>query len=157
MEKRLGEIQSMNLSYYNNFSIGVVALGAVLSQSKELPISKLFLIFPLLSHKKLLQHLGSSTTRIGSIEKLIVDRTSCFSNFNKRYIDSLVLTINALQYLNDMGYVNVVNGSVTLAKPFEYDKKMGDRAYKIFNASENVALILKERSDKLYLNLRVEL
>ena len=147
----------MNLSYYNNFGMGVIALGAVLNQNEQLRLSKLFLIFPLLSHKKLLQHLGRPTTKIKSIEKLIVEKTNCFSNFNRRYRDSLVLTVNALQYLNDTGYVDVVNGSVTLAKPFEYNNKMGSRANKILKASENVALLLKERSDKLYLNLRVEL
>ncbi len=147
----------MNLRYYNNISIGVIALGAVLDQSDELSISKLFLIFPLISHQKLLQHLGRNTTKIKSIEKLIVEKTSYFSNFNKRYIDSLVLTVNALQYLNDTGYVNITNGNIILIKSFKYDKKMGNRANKIFNASENIALLLKERSNKLYLNLRVEL
>lgn len=110
MEKRLGEVQIMNLSYYNNLSIGIVALGAVLTQSKELSLAKIFLIFPLLSHQKLLQHLGRSTTKIRTIEKLIVEKTTFFSNFNKRYVDSLVLTVNALQYLNDAGYVKVVKG-----------------------------------------------
>ena len=59
------------------------------------------------------------------------------------------------KYLNDTGYVDVVNGSVTLSKLFEYNNKMGSRANKIFKASENVALLLKERSDKLYLNYEV--
>ncbi len=147
----------MNLSYYNNFGIGVIALGAVLSHSKELPIPKLFLIFPLLSHKELLQYLGNKNTKIRSLEKLIVVKTSCFSNFNNRYTDSLILTINALQYLHDMGYVNLIDGGVSLIKPFEYDEKMGVRAQQFFNASARVAFILKERSDNLYLNLRVEL
>ncbi|MGK0271793.1 MAG: hypothetical protein ACI88H_002459 [Cocleimonas sp.] len=147
----------MNLSYYNNISIGIIALGAVINQSKELPISKLFLIFPLLSHQKLLQHLGRKTTNIKSTEQLIVDKMSCFANFNKRYCDSLVLTVNALQYLNDMGYIEINSGKVILVKPFEYHKKMGKRAMKMFNASENIAHILKDNSNKLYLNLRVEI
>jgi len=147
----------MNLSYYNNISIGIVSLGIVLNQSKELSISKIFLIFPLLSHQKLAQHLGRKTTKIKSSEKLIVEKTSFFSNFNKRYTDSLVVTINALQYLNDMGYVKIYDGKVILEKPFEYNKKMGNRANKIFNASGNIALILRENSNKLYLNLRVQI
>ena len=147
----------MNLSYYNNISIGVIALGAVLNQSKELSISKIFLIFPFISHQKLTQHLGRKTTKIKSSEKLIVEKTSFFSNFNKRYTDSLVVTINALQYLNDMGYVRIYDGKVILEKPFEYDNKMGNRALKIFKASENIALILREGTSKLYLNLRVEI
>ena len=137
--------------------MGIIALGAVLNQSKDLSISKLFLIFPLLSHQTLLQHLGRKTTRVKSIEKLVVEKTSCFSNFNKRYSDSLVVTVNALQYLNDTGYVTVDDGIKKKKKPFEYDKKMGNRACKMFNAAENIASILEEKSSKLYLNLRVEL
>ena len=147
----------MNLSYYNNLSMGVIALGSVLNQSKKLSISKLFLIFPLISHQNLLKYLGRSTTKIKSLEKLIIDKTPCFSNFNRRYVDSLVLTINSLQYLNDTGYIKVVNGNVTLIRPFEFDKKMGSRANKVFNASENVHRLLKEKTEKLYLNLRVEI
>lgn len=147
----------MNLSYYNNISIGIVSLGAVLNQSKELSISKIFLIFPFLSHQKLTQYLGRKTTKIKSSEKLIVEKNSFFSNFNKRYTDSLVATINALQYLNDTGYVKIHDGKVILEKPFKYNKNMGKRANKIFNASGNISLILRENSDKLYLNLRVEI
>ena len=69
----------------------------------------------------------------------------------------MVATINALQYLNDTGYVRIYDGKVILEKPFEYNKKMGNRADKIFKASGNIALILRENSDKLYLNLRVEI
>jgi hypothetical protein len=147
----------MNSSYYNNISIGIVSLGVVLNQIKELPISKLFLIVPLITHQKLLQHLGRETTKIRSIEKLIAEKTSFFSNFNKRYSDALVLTANSLQYLNDTGYVDLVDGMVILAKPFENHKKMGRRSSKIFKASENISLLLKERADKLYLNLRVKI
>jgi hypothetical protein len=157
MEKRLGEIQSMSLSYYNNIGIGIVALGAVLNQSRELPLSKLFLIFPLLSHQKLLQHLCRPTTKITSIEKLVVEKTPYFANFNKRYFDSLALTVNAMQYLNDTGYLRITNGYAVLTKPFDQDKRMGTRAMKIFRASENVALLLEEEPENLYLNLRVEL
>jgi len=153
----LGEVQKINMNYYNNLGIGIIALGAILNQAKELSISKLCLVFPILSHQELLQYLSRKTTQIRSIEKLLVDKTSCFSNFNKRYYASLSLTINALQYLNDIEYVRVTNNQVILSKPFQYDKKMGKRAVKFFDASENIARLLQERSDKLYLNLRVEL
>ena len=86
-----------------------------------------------------------------------MEETASFANFNKRYFDSLVLTVNALQYLTDTKYLYFDNGIVTLAKPFEYNKKMGSRANKIFKASANTARLLNERTDKLYLNLRVEL
>ncbi len=147
----------MNSDYYNNIGFGVIALGAVLNQSQELSISKLFLIFPLLSHQELLQYLSRKTTKVMSIEKLLVERTSFFANFNKRYYASLCLTINALQYLNDLGYIKIENGSVTLLVPFDYDSGMGKRANKVFLASNNISQLLKDRVDKLYMNLRVEI
>lgn len=147
----------MNMNYYNNFGIGVVAIGAVLSRSNKLPISKVFLIFPLSSHQKLLEHLSRKTTKVKSIEKLISDQISHFSNFSKRYMDSLVLTANSIQYLNDAGYIELSNGNIQLVKPFEYDRKMGIRAKRIFKASENISRLLTETENKLYLNLRVEL
>ena len=143
----------MNINYYNNFGVGVVAIGAVLNRSNALSISKVFLIFPLISHQKLLQYLARQTTSSKSIEKLISDQVSYFSNFNKRYIDSL----NSVQYLNDAGYIDISGGVVKLLKPFEYDSKMGKRANSIFKASENISKLLAETENKLYLNLRVEL
>jgi len=147
----------MNIDYYNNFGVGVVAIGTVLNRSNTLPISKIFLIFPLISHQKLLQHLARKTTSIKSIEKIITDQVSYFSNFNKRYMDSLVVTMNSVQYLNDAGYIDISDGVVKLLKPFEYDSKMGRRANSIFKASENISQLLAETENKLYLNLRVEL
>jgi len=147
----------MNINYYNNFGVGVVAIGSVLNLSNTLSISKVFLIFPLSSHQKLLQHLARKTTKVKSIEKLISDQISHFSNFSKRYMDSLVLTVNSIQYLNDAGYIDISDGSVKLLKPFEYDTKMGKRAKNLFKASENISALLTETENKLYLNLRVEL
>ncbi|AVI67563.1 hypothetical protein CKQ84_17795 [Shewanella sp. WE21] len=144
-------------NYYNNIGIGVVALGSVISHSSELNISKVFLIFPFISHQNLLQHLGRKSTKISSIEKLIAEKIGFFSNFNSRYLSSLVLTINSLQYLNDTGYIRIDNGIVILIKPFEYKPSMGARAKKIFSAAENVSHILDINVDKLYLNLRVEI
>ena len=147
----------MNSDYYNNIGFGVIALGAVLEKTQDLSISKLFLILPLLSHHELLQYLSRKTTKVMSIEKLLVERTSFFANFNKRYYASLCLTINSLQYLNDLGYIKMGNGNVTLLVPFNYDSGMGKRANKVFLASNNISQLLKGRADKLYMNLRVEI
>lgn len=148
----------MKVDYYNNIGICVVAIGAVLNHSKEVSLSKLFLIFPVLSHYKLSQHLARKNTKIMSVEKLIAEKISFFSNFNKRYFDSLVLTMNSLQYLTEAGHVEITtDGFVKLITPFEYDSSMGKRAKRMFNASENVSKILKEKTSNLYLNLRVKI
>lgn len=147
----------MKIDYYNNFGICIVAIGAILNQCNTISISKIFLIFPLSSHKKLLEYFYRKTTKIRSIEKLISDQPSYFSNFNNRYNDSLVITVNAIQYLNEAGYIEISDGSVKLIKAFEYNPKMGKRAGNIFKASENISKLLMETENKLYLNLRVEL
>ncbi len=144
-------------NYYNNIGIGAISLGAVLNQSKELTLSKVFLIFPLLSHQKLLQHLGRNTTKSENIESLVVEKIGFFSNFNRRYESSLVLTTNALQYLNDTGYISIKYGLVSSTKPLKCEPAMGSRSKKIFNAAKNVSLLLKDSPEKLYLNLRVEI
>jgi hypothetical protein len=41
--------------------------------------------------------------------------------------------------------------------PIEYDTKMGTRATKIFQASNNVSAILKGSEKTLYLNLRIQI
>lgn len=147
----------MKSNYYNNLGLGIISLGFVLDKTKILPLSKLFLILPFVTHAELLSYLARANTNIQSIEKLIVDKTVCFSNFNKRYYDALALTMEAIQYLNDLEYIQIENGKVTLIKDFNYDKSMGKRADKIYKTSTNIAKILKDRADNLYLNLRIEL
>lgn len=147
----------MNVSFYNNFSVGVVAIASVLNCSSELPLSKVFLIFPFCSHQKLLAHLARATTKIESLEQLIVSHTSCFSNFNQRYYDSLVLTVNALQYLCEMGYVKISEGKVVRLRVLESNAGMGRRAGSIYKAAENISRVLSGSPQGLYLNLRVEL
>lgn len=144
-------------NYYNNLSIGIIAIGFVLNISKKLPISKVFLIFPFISHVNLLSYLGRRTTLIKSIEKLIVDRASDFCNFNKRYYDSLCITINSLQYLHSMQYITLINGNLELLKPLEYRSKMGVRAERINKAADNISHLLSLDVENLYLNLRIEL
>jgi len=147
----------MKGNYYNNLGVGIVSLGFVLNNAKTLPLSKLFLILPFVTHSELLSYLARTNTKIQSVEKLIVDKIVCFSNFNKRYYDSLSLTIEAIQYLNDLEYIHIESGNITLLKNFNYDERMGTRAEKIHKTSANISKLLKDRADNLYLNLRIEL
>lgn len=147
----------MSLNLYNNFGVGAVAIAAVLNECNTLPISKVALIFPFINHQELLNYLSKKTTKIKSFDKLVIEKTSFFSNFNKRYYDSLSSTINALQYLNDQGYIEFKDHEVHMIKLMDYSKEMGTRTSKIFLASKNINLILDELVEKLYLNLRIEL
>lgn len=142
---------------YNNIGIGAIAIGSVLSVNSELSISKTTLILPLITHTECLYYLARATTHASSIEKLIAERTSYFSNFNARYYDSLCLSFSSIQYLTEMGYAQLKGDLLLKIKPLEYNSKMGARAKKIFQAANNVSALLSENDKKLYLNLRVEL
>ena len=147
----------MNLENYNNIGITSIAINSVLSLSKELSIPKALLIMPLFTSKDLTSHLSRKTTEIKSIEKLISEKTPLFSNFNKRYYDSLVNSINAIQLLIETNQILIIDGKLITNKSFQYLKSMGKRAEKINTASQNVSKLLNENTEKLYLNLRIEL
>ena len=142
---------------YNNIGVGTIAIGAVLSISKELSVAKATLVMPFITHKESLYYLARATTKVPSIEKLIAEKTSYFSNFNARYYDALTLSFSSIQYLTEMGYARLEKGILYTTMPIEYDTKMGTRAKKIFQASNNVSAILKGSDKTLYLNLRIQI
>ena len=142
---------------YNNIGIGALAIGSVININNELSLAKMALILPFITHTECLNYLARATTQVTSIEKLIAERTSYFSNFNNRYYDSLCLSFSSIQYLTEMGYVELKGDLLVKIKPLQYDAKMGKRANKIFQAANNVSELLLENDNKLYLNLRVQL
>lgn len=142
---------------YNNIGIGTVAIGSVLNNSHQLSVAKASLILPFIMHNESLNYLARSNTKIKSIENLIAEKTSYFSNFNARYYDSLAVSFSSIQYLTEMGYVRFKDGFLISIKPMEYDNKMGNRANKIFQAANNVSSILTTNDANLFLNLRIEL
>lgn len=142
---------------YNNFGIDAFGLAFVLGHSGELPLSKALLISPIISHEKMLSHLARTTTSILSFEKYLIENISKFSNFNQRYYDSLINSVNAIQLLHELQVVEVVGDSVSLQKKLSFSSSMGTRAGRIFKASQNISEILRTPSEVLYLNLRIEL
>ncbi|WP_423819208.1 three component ABC system middle component [Salinimicrobium sp. TIG7-5_MAKvit] len=148
----------MNLKSYNNIGIASIAIYAVLSHSSELTLSKALLILPLFSSSPLTQHLSRSSTKVKSVEKLIAEKTSLFSNFNGRFYDTLALSINSIQFLAKANLVTLENGIIrNNSEEVYYTSQMGKRAGKIFSASENLSRLLNAPTEKLYLNLRIEL
>jgi len=147
----------MNKHLYNNIGVASAAIMSTLKHCEKLSLPKVFLIMPFVAHQEILSYLGRKTTRIQSIEKLIAEKINCFSNFNKRYYDNLCLTINTLQLLEDIEYVEIGEGCIELRKHMEYHSDMGERVAKIFKASGNMATLLRGEGSTLYLNLRIEL
>ena len=56
-----------------------------------------------------------------------------------------------------MEYAEFENGNLLLMKEMQFDSGMGKRAGKIYRAANNVAKLLADNSNNLYLNLKVEL
>lgn len=142
---------------YNNIGIGVISIGAILSIKNDLSVAKATLILPFITHTESLDYLARKATKVQSIEKLISERTSFFSNFNARYYDTLTLSFSSIQYLIEMGYARHEDGVLIKTKSLEYDAKMGVRAKKIFQSANNVFALLSESDKNLFLNLRVQL
>lgn len=144
-------------SDYNNLGIGIVSIMSVLNKLESIEIEKAFLILPIITNSELLSYLGRKNVEMMGIEQLIPHKIKCFVNFNKRFYDNLSLCINSLQYLTDMEYISINGALIKKNKDLPYNKQMGNRAERIYNASERIAKLLKENSSKLYLNLKVEL
>ena len=142
---------------YNNFGIGSLGIAFTLRYLAPLPLSKVLLVMPLISHKDLLQYLARKTTTIQSLEQLLVSHQKCFSNFNARFYDSMLTSINAIQFLVEIAMVDLVDGEIVSVKELDYDPAMGKRAQKIFDASQRIAELLKSDSAHLYTNLRIQL
>jgi len=142
---------------YNNLGLESLAIMFVLKEAGTLPISKILLVLPFTAHKAMLNHLANGRTKVQSFERYLIERTSYFSNFNDRYYDNLVSSMNAVQLLSEIGAIEIVEGNISLLNLLEYSSSMGTRANKIYKASKNISTILAADVDILHLNLRVEL
>lgn len=147
----------MRNNAYNNLGIGIISIASVMNIKKLLSVDKVFLIIPFFTHQELLAFLSNSRNEIKSIEQIISHKVNCFSNYSKRYFDNLVLTLNSIQYLIDMEYVEFENGKILLKNELQFNSKMGKRASKIYKAANNVSKLLSDNSCNLYLNLKVKI
>jgi hypothetical protein len=144
-------------SLFNNVGIDALSIAFVLNYQTELQITKALLIPPIAAHGALLSHLARASTKILSFEKYLIEHLSNFSNFNDRYYDSLTTAMNAIQLLNELEMVKVEGPTMKQVRKIDFEKSMGKRAEKMFKAAPNISSLLSDSSEKLYLNLRIEL
>lgn len=152
----------MNLirNSYNNELIGAIALVSILHVNKEITLAKALLIFPFYSHSNTRKILMSKKSQIRSLEELIVKYPSYFSNYNERFQSLVPITINSIILLKRMGLVNLNGEIISLNENKKIDlnnRSLGNRVEEIVKSSEKLAKILKEDTNNLYLQLRVEL
>ncbi len=147
-------------SFYNNELITGVAILSVLKKTKTLEISKVLLINPLLSYSAILNFVKKRSVKIRSIEELIMKGNITFTNFNKRYLESLELSINSILLLRQLKLIRIEDNKV-ISTELEFDfnnKTLGSRAKEVSIAASNLSeMIKREDASNLYLSLRIEI
>lgn len=148
----------MTIATYNNVGIPTLAIAFTLANisNRKLPLSKAVLLMPFLMNKDLLAYLGHGAVKVKSLEKLIIENPGYFSKFNDFFYDSLSSSINAIQFLVELESVQIIDSDLILLKEIAYENSMGQRAKKINNAAPNLAKLMEDSLEKLYLNLRIE-
>ncbi|WP_367179773.1 three component ABC system middle component [uncultured Paraglaciecola sp.] len=147
----------MRTETFNNLAFASLAMSIVVEKSQKLDLTKALLIIPFIAHKELLSYLANGRTQIISLDKLIIDKIHCFSNFNKRYYDNLSTSINAIQFLSEVDMISIDNSCMVSMEKVEYPNSVGDRLKRVSKASDNISKILSEDASSLYLNLRIEI
>lgn len=147
----------MRTETLNNLAFASLAMSLVLEKSQKLELTKALLIMPFIAHKELLSYLAHGRTQIISLDKLIIDKLHCFSNFNKRYYDNLGTSINAIQFLSEIDMISVDGSHIVSKEKAEPLCSVGDRLKRVSKAANNISKILSEDESSLYLNLRIEI
>jgi hypothetical protein len=151
-----GEIYMKN-HQYNNIGICSSAISFTLEHCDYIELSKVLLIVPMIMHKDLLGYISRENSSVIGIDKLIIDKLECFTNFNHRFYDSLPQSINAIQFLSEIDVIHIEKSKVYGLNKIKYSDEMGTRAKKIWKASSNISKLLEEDASKLYLNFRIKL
>ena len=149
---------------YNNFLsneiISAISILVVLKHSYSMEITKLLLVEPLLSYKNIAEKFKLANLKVRSIEELIVKSDFALINFNKRFQEKLLLSINSLFLLEQLGLVTIYgNKAYYEDKNFDFgNKNLGKIADNRIKSANKIASILKDTPvEDLYLHLRVEL
>lgn len=137
-----------------------ISILAVLRHTQQLELSKCMLIEPLLSYSQVLKALKRTNSSIKSIEDLILKQSIPFANFNNRFQDKLLLSMNALILFEKLGLISIKESIVYFnANDFNFaNTSLGEAATSRISASGKLAEILeKGDASDFYLSLRVQI
>jgi hypothetical protein len=143
-------------SGFNNIGLCATAIAATLTIEKSMSLPKVLLIMPLVMHDSTLRFLAKGNVRERQVAAFASMNPEFIANFDKRYQDSLVVSLNAMQLLISLGYVEF-DGELNLVKPFLIDRGFGKQALLIERSAKNMSALLSSSAAELYLNLRVTL
>lgn len=155
------EVSIMELySLKENELLTGISILAVLRHTQQLELSKCMLIEPLLSYSQVLKALKRTNSSIKSIENLILKQSIPFANFNNRFQDKFLLSMNALILFEKLGLISIKENMVYFsANDFNFaNTSLGEAATNRISASSKLAEILeKGDASDFYLSLRVQI
>lgn len=101
-------------SLKENELITGISILAVLRHTQQLELSKCILIEPLLSYSQVLRALKRSNSSIKSMEDLILKQSIPFANFNNRFQEKLLLSMNSLILFEKLDLISIEKVLCTL-------------------------------------------
>lgn len=148
------------MSLYNNELIGILCFQEFMYIKKEIELSKIMLLLPIIFHQKSLAYLANKKTRVISIKNLILSKPEILVSLNRRYYNFLRHSINCLSLCLDNKLLKLKDGNVYFLKRMfnEYDlPNLGKRALKIQKSMTNLVELLSDDSYQLFELCGVEL
>ncbi|MEN8283547.1 three component ABC system middle component [Acinetobacter gerneri] len=141
---------------YNNLAICSASLLIVLDKVENLDLSKALLIYPVIMHSEMLTFLSKKNTKKRKLNSLILTHPSFFINFDDRFNDSLIITLNSIQYLIASNQI-IFDKKLMINREININEKFGERILLIKKASDKIIYLLDHPIEELYLNLRIKL
>jgi hypothetical protein len=147
-------------SLKDNELITGISILAVLRHVKRMEILKCMLIEPILSYTKVLRLLKRANSSIKSVEDLIIKESIVFANFNNRYLEKTLLSVNSILLFEKLELLKIKDNMLLFTgEKFNFvDPTLGEKAKARIEASKKLADILaKGEASDFYLSLRVEI
>lgn len=153
-------VASMEIrSFRDNELITGISILAVLNYTSKLEFSKCMLIEPLLSYSRVVKALARANSGVKSVEDLILKENVVFSDFNSRYQEKLLLSINSILLFKQMGLISLDGNFASYTGEFFdfYNPNLGEKATARIKAAKRLSeILLKEEASDFYLSLRIE-
>lgn len=147
-------------TFRDNELITGISILAVLSYTKKLELSKCMLIEPLLSYSNVIKGLKRTNSSIKSIEDLILKENVVFSDFNSRYREKMLLSINSMLLFDQLGLISL-SGDLAIYTGECFDlhlSNLGEKASDRIKAAKKLSeILLKGEASDFYLGLRIGL
>lgn len=145
-------------SIYNNEIVGIKAISTYLSKKNELDFEKYILLYPLLLNDSLINNLKNKKRTYKSLDEIAIKEINNLYNFSEKFYDTLNINFNVMQFLIDLGWIELNQGKIKYIKRYNNTEFSNDKRIKnIISALPRLNLIFNQNIDKIYYELRVRI